>query len=239
MKPKNRSYLVHSLESWMVGSRLTLYRMASKLQHTGEDLPVEFAELRTAISACQESMAQLSAKVDALFEADGRLIAKSHSKCLSDNEVNQVLGLNRQLADLPRFLKMTAEDITPRLKAKIADPNDPMFDFEIDADIAYMLREDDPEYIEDGDNYLTTRNECLKIDPDSEIRDWAEPHIQASLRAEPHCWYFHDLYDHDCGPKSPKVPLRDCLRIGTIVVDVQILQQYVFDVPGLTESVTK
>jgi ParB family chromosome partitioning protein len=236
MKPKNRSYLVHSLESWIGHSQYTLHGMAKQLRQTGKDLPPEFTEVRSAVAACQESIAQLSAKVDALFEADDALIEKSRSTPLSDSEVTQVFGLNRQLAELTRFLKTTADDVTPRLKAKVADPNDPMFDYEIDAHIAYVLREDDPEYVEDDDNYLTTQTEYLKGKPVSEIDDWAESHIQAGLRAEPHCWLFHDLYDHGGGRESPKVSLRDCLRIGKIWVDVQISQQYVFDVPRSSEN---
>ncbi len=233
MKPKNRSYLVHSLESWIGESQFTLYGMAKQLRLTGKDLPTEFAEVRCAVAACQESIAQLSAKVDALFEADDALIEKSRSASLSDSEVTQVLALNRQLAELTRFLKTTVDDATPRLETKLADSNDPMFDYEIDAHIAYVLREDDPEYVEDDDNYLTTQIESLKGQPVSDIEDWAESHIQPGLLAEPHCWLFHDLYDHGGGRESPKVSLRDCLRIGRIWVDVKISQQYVFDVPRL------
>jgi hypothetical protein len=51
----------------------------------------------------------------------------------------------------------------------------------------------------------------------------------AQLDGEPHCWLFHDLYDHSYGFSKPSVPLRDCLRIGKIWVDVVIRQQYYLD----------
>lgn len=239
MKPKNRSYLVHSLESWMGNSQHILYWMAKQLRHTGEDLPVECAEVGSAVAACQESIAQLSAKVDAMFEADDMLIEKSRSTPLSDSEVNHVLRLNRQLTDLTRFLISAADDVTPRLEAKLADPNDPMQDYEIDARIDYVLREDDPEYAQDDDNILTTRTEPIQLLFEHNGTDWGYKPMQAGLTAEPHCWLFHDLYDMSYGRESPKVSLRDFLRIGTILVDVTILQQYAFDVPSMSESVTK
>ncbi|MDP1635258.1 MAG: hypothetical protein Q8L69_11335, partial [Gallionellaceae bacterium] len=49
------------------------------------------------------------------------------------------------------------------------------------------------------------------------------------LAAEPHCHLFHDLYDHSYGVEQPSVPLRDCLRIGTVWIDVVIRQQYCLD----------
>jgi hypothetical protein len=52
----------------------------------------------------------------------------------------------------------------------------------------------------------------------------------AQLDGEPHCWLFHDLYDHSYGFSKPSVPLRDCLRIGMILVDVVIRQQYCLDI---------
>ena len=52
----------------------------------------------------------------------------------------------------------------------------------------------------------------------------------AQLDGEPHCWLFHDLYDHSYGFSKPCVPLRDCLRIGKVWVDVVIRQQYCLDI---------
>ena len=32
----------------------------------------------------------------------------------------------------------------------------------------------------------------------------------------PHCWLFHDLYDHSYGLEQPTLSLQDCLRMGRI-----------------------
>jgi len=102
-----------------------------------------------------------------------------------------------------------------------------------EARIAYVLREDDPDFDEDEDNYLTERTELLKYRYDYGERadrlsgEIAEP---GSLWSEPHCWLFHNLYDRGYGIESQRLSFRDCLRIGRIFIDVQVWQQYDFDI---------
>jgi hypothetical protein len=43
------------------------------------------------------------------------------------------------------------------LQARVTDPNDPMNDYEIEASIYYILQENDPDFDECEDNFLTTR----------------------------------------------------------------------------------
>jgi hypothetical protein len=154
---------------------------------------------------------------------------------MSPQDCNTLLALNRQLKELTHHLKAVAHEVIPQLEAKLAAPYDPMYGYEIDAHIAYQLREDDPAYDDQDDNYLSVRHEPLKRRLWMEIEINAgddRPNTPALLNREPHCWLFHDLYDHSYGPEAPCLPYDECLRIGRIVVDVQVRQHYIFDVPS-------
>ena len=167
-------------------------------------------------------------KIEKAYEND-KAILQSADLPLTEPEVVQLRALNRRLVDITRHLGSVAKDVTPRLEAKLADPADPMYDYEIEVRIDYILREDDPEYDDEEDNILATGTESLKnlcfLD-----ENYYKGIGSDGLKAESQCWLFHDLHDHDYGLESPRVPHRDCLRIGRIYVDVQVWQQYDFDV---------
>lgn len=107
-----------------------------------------------------------------------------------------------------------------------------MNDYEVEALIDYELREDDPEYDDTDDNPLASREEnfnCTVIfDPD---QYWCEllPGQESAVYGEPHCRLFYDLYHNHYGGKRRSLSFQDCLRIGKIFIDVQVQQQYCFD----------
>lgn len=233
MNPKNRSTL-NMLENWVSGSRSSLKCMEIDLRSARKYLPAEFAEVHTAIVACLENIQTLWERVEATYDADEVLAAQSSKTPLAEAEISQLLALNRHLMEITRQLSLVADEIRPRMEAKVADPNDPMYDYEIEARLDFVLREDDPDYDENGDNYLTTRTKCLKYpylhrDERREL-SFGESSIQEGLLSDPHCWLFHELYDHAYGHACPKLSFGDCLRIGKVFVDVQVWQQYSFDV---------
>jgi len=136
------------------------------------------------------------------------------------------------LASLQDFLTATTNTLSPVLADKVADPTDAMVDFELDAKLGYVLREDDSEYREDSDNYLTEREESIKRQKDVyQLDGYGGSQLSDvdGMHSEAHCWLFHDLYDHSYGLTMPKVPLRDCLRLGKVWVDVVIRQQYLLN----------
>ena len=236
MKPKNRTVLI-GLDHWSDVSNIRLGRMERNLRNAAEDLASEFDELHMAVITCQESIQSLAAKLEACFDADEMRRKCCWNEELSDAEIARLLVLNRRLMDLTRHLRSVAEDVTPRLEARLADPDDPMFDYEIEAVIQFTLLEDDPDYAEDDDNFLTTRTESLKCLRLQDDEDFGGAIPQKRLLAEPHCWLFHDLHDHDHGIESPRLSFHDCLRIGSIWVDVQVWQQYDFDVTAVPAAV--
>lgn len=231
MKPKNRTVL-QNLESWSLDSLIDLRLMARRLELKGDELPDEFDKARAAVAACLQSIEALQNAVGALYESDALASLSASGVPLTEDEIGRLLALNRCLKGVASHLLSVAADITPRLEAKVADPDDPMYDYEIEARIDCQLREDDPDYDENDDNYLSTRTESIRQLSRLEEEDFAELYLPAALRAEPHCWLFHDLYDHSYGPESPQLSFQDCLRIGHIFVDVQVWQQYIFDTQG-------
>lgn len=150
------------------------------------------------------------------------------------SEVERLMTLNRRLGEIESLIRDTAHELWPGLIDKIRNPDDPMGDFEIDTKTYFILRDDDPEASEDSDNILTTRDDSISYPEtfDEDLVDFRESHNStiAQLAAEPHCYLFHDLYDHSYGMEKPNVPLRDCLRIGAVWIDVIIRQQYYLDV---------
>lgn len=191
------------------------------------------AKLRERLDQIGKQLSDLVALADQIErqmdELDRELYWKhppQTKNSLSDDEVAGLLRLNRRLSDLERYLQNAAQDLTPRLEAKLADSNDGMADYEIEATLHFVLREDDPEFDDSEDNFLTVRKEDLKriyrLADDKDHRDLP----MRQLKGERHCWLFHDLYDHSYGLRAPRVPLCECLRIGTAWVDIVIRQQY-------------
>ena len=153
------------------------------------------------------------------------------SRPLTEADCARLLSLNRHLSEITATLWQISADVRNQMGAKLASPEDPMWDYELRVRIYYQLREDDPEYREDDDNFLTERSFSIKNSESSlDLEDWKCRPLPAALRKEPHCWLFFDLYDHEYGLDKPALSFHDCLRVGTIWVDVDISQQYLFEV---------
>ncbi len=228
MKPRDRMLLNH-MSHWIDWNRNRINSMEKELRRASEEeFPAEFTEIHTEVVSFHANIQSLSAKLMALFEADQTSRDLGSDEPLDEAEKKQLLALNRSLGTICPLLRSAADEVTQRLVAKVADQNDPMYDYEIDVHLAFILREDDQDYEEDGDNILTVRKESLKLLQNEHENSAAL--LCEVLKAEQHCWHFHDLYDHDYGIESPSLSLHDCLRIGKVLVDVGISQQYSIDV---------
>ena len=231
MKPKTRTFL-SALEDRLSECHDGVSWIENRLRTHQHALDSELSDAADIAATCLSNMDLLYDQVSAIFDSDEKLSLRSSGDTLADSEIAQLVALNRRLSGISNHIRQVKDEVTPLLQAKVADPNDLMMDYEIDAVIDYVLREDDPDYAPDDDNILTTRHLSLSVDLPSDAMDWSESIMQTDLRAKPHCWLFHDLYDHDYGRESPRVPFRDCLRIGHIFVDVIVRQQYEFQVNG-------
>ena len=139
----------------------------------------------------------------------------------------RLLSLNRQLKTVTRHLRTVLDAIQPGLEAKLADPVDPMCDYEIEAVVSYYAHEDDPEVTND-DALLLEAEYPLKSSVQWEEVEYPYLPLPTGLLVEPHCALFQDLYSKCHGDRFQNLSFRDCLRINEIFVDVQVSYQYVF-----------
>lgn len=159
----------------------------------------------------------------ALDQLESRRSAQSVP--LSDAEVSKLLRLNSRLATIEAFSRELCRPIKCDLENQIADPDNPLQDFEIDIELQHMLSESDRDYEEASDNFLTVQNYSAWRS-DLHKRDWREVCIYEELNIEPHCYLFHDLYDHGGSGLYSPTPPKECLRIGTVFVDVIVKYQF-------------
>ena len=171
-----------------------------------------------------------SRQLEALFDSVARAEANED---FTPDEVEHLVRLNNRLAFLQCYLHQVDQSIYEQMSARVADPTDPLDDFEVDVTLSFMMREDDPELADDSDNFLTTRTVCILGDHDDRMlgEDFRETirRFPGRLNEIPHCWLFHDLYDHSYGLKAPAVSLHDCLRIGRIWVEIAVRHQSTLD----------
>ncbi|PPD55095.1 MAG: hypothetical protein CTY12_01945 [Methylotenera sp.] len=115
-------------------------------------------ELEEAMCMLTSHLSNLSKTLD----MEVQFKRQPKDKRLSTEESARLLQLNRHLATLEDFLTGLADTIEPAIIDKKSDPNDPMADYEMEATLHYTLREDDHEWSDDSDNFLTTREVFLK-----------------------------------------------------------------------------
>ena len=163
-----------------------------------------------------------------------KTIKKTQSGKLTPSEINELQMFNERLQKVEHHLLDEAKRVEAALKLRVDDSNDPMNDYEIDAKVYYTMREGDPKYDEDDDNFLSERFYMLKnLRPDSFLcdgSDWREPCVMTELAHFPHCRLFHELYDHTYGKEGKKLSLRNCLRVGSIWVVVSVEHQSDLDI---------
>jgi len=137
--------------------------------------------------------------------------------------------INDRLMLIERQVKREALALIAQLEARVHDPDDWLSDYEIELEVSFWLREDEPAYKEDDDNILVTFREYLTLlrTPAYEcaLDDGVNHNIAHSMDGHPmqgefHCWLYHCLYDH-----TPLAP-EDLLRIGHILVNLSVIYQH-------------
>lgn len=222
--------VIDTIESWIYNAQDTLWRTSRQLERAGDKLAHDLKDVHSAIASCNASIATLRSAVDVVIDAEARREIRLNDHKFNETEVTHLLDLNRRLKRISNYMSQIANEVTPGLQAKAADPQDLMEDYEIEAVLTYQLRDNDPDCRDDCDNFITIRRELLKSRNSSlNGPGFGECGLPTELEAASHCWLFHDLYDHDLGVDSPAVSLRNCLRIGSIFLDVYIVQQYCFE----------
>jgi len=121
------------------------------------------------------------------------------------------------------------------LEARVFNPDDWLSDYELELEVTFWLREDDPAFKEEVDNILATLHESLKRlrHPEDHwgLDDGVNYNIAHAIDGHPmqdelHCWLYHYLYDH-----TPLTP-EGLLRIGHIWVNLSVIYQHTAVVVG-------
>ena len=214
------------------GGLMRVRRLRRSLDTLTESFP-EVSTLSRELSDLVDSAIQA---FDELADKAGdglellRAAHRRHGEAPLDAEALERLNDRARL--LHQFVRDEAAVEEPRLKRRVADPDDPLADYEIEVKLDFVLRETDPEYSEKSDNILTSRDEPLKdvrSDPTENDDDVFPIPPLEPLGIRP-CWLFHDLVDHSYGPDQPRLMPSEVSRVGQVWVEVQIRQQYFLDV---------
>jgi hypothetical protein len=210
-------------------SKSVLMRLDRSLKRGRNAVEEAYPELLAALDRYMAAADEVEQLVDKLLGED---IFVTEPKEFTDDESQRLRNLNHAMNTISDFMHGTADPIRSAMQAKVDNCRDPMWDYEIEAKIDYQLREDDPEYDENMDNYLSSRSEHLarRWGGENISEDWRGSLTPEPFRHEPLSWLLHSLTEHGHGPEGLRVDARNCLRIGTVFLDIQVWWQYAFDV---------
>lgn len=148
---------------------------------------------------------------------------------LTKCDIEKLTIFNETLRKLEQEIAEEGRKHVELLARRVADPLDPLDDFEIEAVVSFYLREDDPAWRDDEDNILTKRPYDIPKNPEKkqkkqyDVEDWNDR--PGGWGIPNHCWMFHDLYDHEYGSGQQRLSMHDILRIGKIWIDIDIQAQ--------------
>lgn len=228
MDVRDREYIMETMDE-LHRFRLIARRLNKKLLRNRSKISDSLSELAGSIERIAEEVNDIEELVERAIEETQK--EKREPLGYTPDETKRLQQLNHSMNSFSRFMNETADLIRPAMQAKLDDDTDPLWDFEIEAKIDYQLRDDDPEYDENSDNYISRRSESLAIanENDKTAQDWRCCLTPEPFKAEPLSWLLHDLTEHGFGLESPAVRPRECLRIGTVFLDIQVWWQYAFD----------
>jgi hypothetical protein len=156
-------------------------------------------------------------------------VVERDDRPLTDDEIARLRIVNERLYSIGiEILEETRRNIA-LLNQRVADPFDPLDDFEIEIVVDFVLDENDPDYREDDDNILTSRNYWISrqgANGETELledRNWHEGVAPGMLESP--CYIFHDLYCHSLGSGRQRLSMRDVLRIGDAWINIEIQAQ--------------
>ena len=147
---------------------------------------------------------------------------------------SKLIKFNKQLHLFQDRIIKEAKKIDSELIKRVNDKDDELDDYEIDLQVSFYLKDDDPDYREDQDNIIAILNDYVKgiSLPDYTEFDfrWDETnHCEFQywdwheMKDEHHCWLYHCLYDHT------SLTWEDIMRIGSFWADIRVKYQYNYE----------
>lgn len=190
----------------------------------------QLASLQQAMDELELHLSQIQRKMRRLARLASPSNVKNDAE-YSEAEIEGLLRFNQRLMTVEAHLHTLAETQNQWMSAQVAASCTVLDDYEIDAKLYFVLRSDDPEFDEDSDNFLATREISLKClgaenrladgqDHRNPLRSYPEPLRQVIL-----CRLFYDLISYNYSLAQPELSLQDCLRIDNIWVNVAVRHQ--------------
>ncbi len=117
-----------------------------------------------------------------------------------------------------------AGKIKQTLYSRLREQKEFLTDYEIEVEVVFVLREDDPGYAEEEGNILVTLQcgDSIGFENAGENYDY---NTVSGLLPFRHCALFHALYDH----VTPHLGFSDLLRIGSAWVNITVEYQKKYD----------
>ena len=150
---------------------------------------------------------------------------------LSEHEKANLAHLDASLVRVTDRIHEAAQDIEADLNERRERPDDRLWDYEIETQFHFVMREDDPDYLENGDNFIASIRQWL-IRSDGQFcgrvlpgADWPEG---GEFLPMPHGRLFHRLYKYG-SPAMGSIDFLELLRIGAVWVEVVVRHQYYYD----------
>lgn len=217
-----------SMTRFLFDAQYFLDRLDWRLSAADKALGI-LAPLRGILAELSGTSKRLREEIERIFGCD-TLKLTANVDALNVAKMDQLLTFNRNLTQISEHLRVLVDESRPALEEKVGDPADPLVNYEIVAFIFYLLHPDDPEFVEGENNFLSARENSIKHLDDCEQGDRFYEGVPKAMQSEPLCWLFKDLVSYRQGLKGPRVSFSDCLRIGSVFVEVQIRQQYDLDI---------
>jgi hypothetical protein len=153
---------------------------------------------------------------------------------LPPHEQSALQSINQHFVTVTDQIKKEATAIGKTLDARLADHSDVMWDYEMEATCHFALRDDDPGYAENSDNFLASRelfiHPCEDDEPEQSTfigPDWPEGYVDDPM---PHGRLFHELHHRkSVFNKGPQQNLKDIQRIGDVWIDLVVKFQFYYD----------
>jgi hypothetical protein len=176
---------------------------------------------------------KLKNRIAQLVEAQRQPPASSVVTTDSVTHTYQLGIIDRHLRELQKFLVQQGCTLTAELENEMADSESSLSDFEIETQLHYVLAKDDPQYDEDEDNILSSRDGLLAMKSNAASLESQLAEIDAQNFADStdfampqQGWLSHDVMEHDMGIDSPAIGPQGLLRLGTVWVEVITKRQY-------------
>ncbi len=143
---------------------------------------------------------------------------------------NKVDAINERLIQIEKDIYARWLKLKTALDRDLTDADDWLSDYEIELKIVYYIDESDHLYEKNTDSILITREFFLgKGETIGDMINDGEDHTEPIFTRKftsPHCFTFHDLYDHSC------ISFEEIERIGDIWIDINVTLQHCYDIAG-------